>query len=186
VQAPDANPLASRASEPEARVEGSSFHAKPRGCAPAGNLTAPTKLACEPVHSSPKCQVHIRWRNPAVWRGTSPARLMSSRRRLACLSFRGRPYPFHRRHFVVSCTHHPAVIPGPAQLHRVGTRDRFGLPKNKRPHPKVQPLGSPRSWPERCSGILTSTMRAKPGASTFSENGFHFGISREMRADTPW
>jgi len=28
--------------------------------------------------------------------------------------------------------------------------------KNKRPHPKVQPLGSPRSWPERCSGIYTA------------------------------
>jgi len=103
VQAPDANPLASRASEPEARVEGSSFHAKPRGCAPAGNLTAPTKRACEPVHSSPKCRVHIRWRNSTVWRGTSLALGMSSRRlATAChsglaahftlSSFRSRPH----------------------------------------------------------------------------------------------
>src|SRR5690348_5021588 len=46
VQAPDANPLASRASEPEARVEGSSFHAKTPWLRPGGksNGTGETRL----------------------------------------------------------------------------------------------------------------------------------------------
>jgi hypothetical protein len=46
VQAPDANPLASRASEPEARVEGSSFHAKTPWLRPGGksNGTDETRL----------------------------------------------------------------------------------------------------------------------------------------------
>jgi len=52
VQAPDAKPPGQWASEPEARVEGSSFRAKPHRCAPAGNLPGKAKFACDPVHNS--------------------------------------------------------------------------------------------------------------------------------------
>src|SRR5690348_5111811 len=126
VQAPDANPLASRASEPEARVEGSSFHAKTPWLRPGGksNGTDETRLRTGSQFAEMPSSQSLTQLDSVTRHVTRASHVFPQVR--CMLVIPGPPYACHRRHFAFDRTRYSVVIPGPTRLHRVGTRNRFG------------------------------------------------------------